>query len=156
MRPAQRLGLLVASVLLTGCAPAGEPPSEMNATERAAAEEVLYEMEYEWVAAFESGDLSALQNLFADDFIYTLPDGTVQDKPSFIALNEADPIDYDSVRIENMETRWYGNTPVVIGLGINFWTEDGAVAQDAAQFTNVFEHRDGRWWVIVGHASTIQ
>ena len=151
------VSLLLGSLLTTGCSSSAEaPPQEMTAEERTAAEEVLYQMEYDWIGAFESGDMSALDDLFSADFIYTLSDGSVLDKASFIALNENDPIDYDSVRIENMETRWYGDTPVVIGLGVNYWTEDGAVVRDAGQFTNVFEHRDGRWWVIVGHSSTVQ
>ncbi len=128
----------------------------MTEADRAAIQEQLYEMEYAWIAAYESGDLSALNEIFADDFIYTVPDGTLHEKAAFIALAEQNPIDYDSVRIENMETRWYGNTPVVTGLAVSYWTEEGAVQRGAGQFTNIFVERDGRWQVVVGHASGVQ
>ena len=142
----------VSLALLAACQTA---PPEMTDAQRAAIEEQLFEMEYDWIGAYESGDLSALDRIFADDFIYTVDDGTVYDKQAFISRAEEDPIDYDSIRIETMETRWYGSTPVVTGSGPSYWTENGVVQSDAGQFTNVFVERNGRWQVVVGHASPL-
>ncbi len=147
--------LILGSTAFVACAPTdGSAPAAMTDADRASIQEQLYQMEYDWVGAYESGDLSALDRIFADDFIYTVDDGTLYDKTDFIALAEQDPIEYDSVTIESMETRWYGSTAVVTGSGTNYWTEDGVVVSgDPGVFTNVFVERDGRWQVVVGHSS---
>ncbi len=146
--------LILGSTAFVACAPTdGSAPAAMTDADRASIQEQLYQMEYDWVGAYESGDLSALDRIFADDFIYTVNDGTLYDKTDFIALAEQDPIEYDSVTIESMETRWYGSTAVVTGSGTNYWTEDGVVSSDPGVFTNVFVERDGRWQVVVGHSS---
>ncbi len=146
--------LILGSTAFVACAPTdGSAPAAMTDADRASIQEQLYQMEYDWVGAYESGDLSALDRIFADDFIYTVNDGTLYDKTDFIALAEQDPIEYDSVTIESMETRWYGSTAVVTGSGTNYWTVDGVVSNDPGVFTNVFVERDGRWQVVVRHSS---
>jgi ketosteroid isomerase-like protein len=152
-------GLVVASLTgVGGCAPAdngGDAP--MTDPDRAAMEGQLIQIEHDWTGAYESGDLSALHRIFAEDFIYTVNDGTLYDKAGFIALAEEYPIDADSVRVEDYEIRWYGSTPVVTGVGVTFWTdEDGVIQRDASRFTNVFVERDGQWQVVVGHSSPTQ
>ncbi len=150
-----RSALAILAAVTLVCAPPADPDPGLTDAERAAIEDQLRQMEYDWVGAYESGDFAALDRIFAEDFIYTIPDGTVHDKTSFIALAEQDPIDYDSVRIESLELRWYGSTPVITGIASSFWTVDGAVQQDRGQFTNVFVERDGRWQVVVGHSSDL-
>ena len=148
--------LILGTTTFVACAPTdGGAPAAMTDADRASIQEQLYQMEYDWVGAYESGDLSAFDRIFADDFIYTVNDGTLYDKAGFIALGEQDPIDYDSVRIETMETRWYGSTAVVTGSGPSYWTENGVVQSDNGQFTNVFVERNGRWQVVVGHSSPL-
>ena len=149
--------LILSSTSFLACAPTENgAPIPMTDADRASIRDQLYQMEYDWVGAYESGDPSALDRIFADDFIYTVNDGTLYEKSEFIALGEQNPIEYDSVRIESMETRWYGSTAVVTGIGVNYWTEDRVVQRDAGQFTNVFVERDGRWQVVVGHSSPAQ
>ena len=71
-------------------------------------------------------------------------------------MAEQDPIDYDSVRVEGKELRWYGTTAVVTGLAVSYWTEDGAAQSGARQITNVFVERAGRWQVVAGHSSPVR
>ena len=138
-------------IALAGCG-----PGAMTDADRATIEDQLIQMGNDWSRAYESSDLSALDRIFADDFIYSVNDGTLYGKEAFISLAEEDPIVYDSVRIEDREIRWYGNTAVVTGVGANFWTDgDGAVQRDAGRFTNVFVERDGQWQVVVGHSSPV-
>jgi len=149
--------LILCAMTLVACAPADDSaPSTTMDADRASIRGQLYQMEHDWVEAYESGDLSALDRIFADDFIYTVNDGTLYGKAEFIALGEQNPIGYDSVRVEGMETRWYGSTAVVTGSAVNYWTENGMVQRDAGQFTNVFVERNGRWQVVVGHSSAPQ
>jgi len=145
------------SASVVACAPSdGGGATAMTDAERTSIQEQLFQMEYDWVEAYETGELSALSRVFADDFIYTTNDGTLYEKAAFISLAEQNPIDYDSVRIEHMQMRWYGTTPVITGLAVSYWTENGAIQRGAGQFTNVFVERGGRWQVVVGHSSSVQ
>lgn len=151
--------LLLGLAAVTACAPSGDGGAAvMTDADRAAVEEQLYQMENEWVAANEAGDGNVLDRLFADDFIYTIDDGTLYGKDAFVALAEADAGSVDSIRIHSMETRWYtDNTAVVTGIGVDYWTdEDGTDQRASFQFTNVFVERDGNWQVVVGHSSSKQ
>ena len=79
--------LVFGLVGLAACAPSGDGGAAvMTDADRAAIEEQLYQMESDWVAANESGDVSVLDRLFAEDFIYTIDDGTLYLKEAFIAL----------------------------------------------------------------------
>ena len=148
--------LILGTAIFAACAPTdGSAPTAMTDADRASIQDQLLQMEYDWVAANESGDVSTFDRIFADDFIYTLPDGTLHGKAEFIALGDQDPIDYDSIRVESMETRWYGTTAVITGAGFDYWTEEGMARTAAFQFTNVFVERDGRWQVVVGHSSQL-
>ena len=155
-----RYDLLLALGLVgvTACAPSAEGGAAvMTDADRATIEEQLYEMEYEWVGANQSGDGSVLDRLFAEDFIYTIDDGTLYLKDAFIELAERDAGSVDSIRIQDMETRWYAGTAVVTGVGVDYWTDESGTDQRAAfQFTNVFVERDGNWQVVVGHSSSKQ
>ena len=112
MRSCFRTWLVVA--ILTGaggCTPAadgGDAP--MTDADRTMIEDQLTQMGHDWSGAYDSGDFSALHRIFAEDFIYTVNDGTLYDKAGFIALAEEYEIDAGSVRIEDMEIRWYGST----------------------------------------------
>jgi len=61
-----------------------------------------------------TGDLSALDRILADGFIYTVDDGTVHDKASFIALGADDPVSYTRYEIGETSVRWYADNVVVI------------------------------------------
>lgn len=156
MRSSSAVFMLAFIISVTGCAPTdGDGSAAMTDADRTSIQQQLFQMEDEWGKAHESGDLGAFDLIFADDFIYTVNDGTLHEKAAFISLAEQDPIDYDSVRVEDKTLRWYGTTAVVTGRAVSYWTQDGAVHRAAGQFTNVFVERAGRWQVVVGHSSSL-
>jgi ketosteroid isomerase-like protein len=139
------------------CAPTADAGvDQLTAADRAALEEVLFQMESDWVAAYASRDFGVFDRMFADDFIYTTNDGVLYDKASFIALAQRETTVYDSTNLEDMEIRWYGNTPVITGVGADYLTQDGIVIRAAGRFTNVFAQRAGQWQVIVGHSAAVR
>ena len=156
MRSRSAVFMLALAISVTGCAPTdGDGSAAMTDADRASIQQQLFQMGNDWSEAYETGDLSAFDRIFADDFIYTVTDGTLYEKAAFISFAEQDPIDYDSVRVGDKGLRWYGTTAVVTGLVVSYWTEDGAVQSGARQFTNVFVERAGRWQVVVGHSSPV-
>ena len=154
--PTKHLLLLVCLLCVVGCTPSADDTyTSMTDSDRNAIEEQLIQMEYDWIGAFTSRDPSALNRIFASDFVYTFSDGRLVDKNEFISLQQgwAAP---DSVFLENMETHWYGATALITGIGVEYSTgDDGDVVRYAGQFTNVFMERDGNWQAIIGHISDL-
>ncbi len=68
---------LVAIAILAACAPAADDAGAAVLTdaERNQVEQDLLQMENDWVAAYQTGDFTAFDRIFADDFIYTVNDG---------------------------------------------------------------------------------
>jgi len=150
---------LVATAILVACAPAGDDAgtSVLTDAERNQVEQDLLQMENDWVAAYQTGDLTALDRIFADDFIYTVNDGTLYEKGAFIRVAEQDRIAYDSITVEDVAVRWYGDVAVVTGLARNFWQDESATAQTSGgRWTNVFVERNGRWQCVVGHFTDVE
>ena len=139
---------LVVLVMLTGCG-----PTAMTDADRSAAEAELIQMGYLWEEAYTSGDFSPLDQIFAEDLIYTGSDGSMYGKEDFITFLQTEHKP-DSLRDEGGEIRWYGSTAVETGVAAAYVTYEGGVVQRyATSYTHVLVERDGRWQIIVGHAS---
>jgi len=152
--------MALAVVLAAACGPAVDetvpPPDVLSQADRDQVEQMLLGWEQEWVDAYLTGDLSALERILADDFIYTIDDGTVQDKASFIALGADDPISYTRYDLGEMSVRWYADVVVITGTASSVGTDaDGDTVSGAGVWTNVFVQRDGQWQCVVGHSTAI-
>jgi ketosteroid isomerase-like protein len=129
----------------------------LSEAERNQVEQDLHEMENDWVTAYETREFTALDRIFADDFIYTVDDGTLYGKEAFIRLAEQNRIAYDSVTLEDVAVRWYGDVAVVTGQVRNFWQDESGTAQTSGgRWTNVFVARNGRWQCVVGHSTDVE
>lgn len=156
--------LLGCAAVLLGCAPqesgtaedaTDELPEAAAAQDRAAVEEMLLGREREWVQGNLDSDPSVLQRILASDFIYTVPDGTVHDKNSFIQATMG--ITWTSIEIEEMVVRWYSDDLVVItGTDSSAGRlPDGTEFGGRAAWTNIFLRRDGEWKCMLGAATLI-
>ncbi len=139
---------IVVLVMLTGCG-----PTAMTDADRSAFEAELIQMGYVWQEAYASFDFSSLDQILAEDLIYTGRDGSMYGKEDFLTFLQTEHKP-DSLRDEGGETRWYGSTAVVTGVVAAYVTYEGGVVQRySSSFTHVLVERDGRWQIIVGHSS---
>ena len=68
--------MLALAIGVTGCAPTdGDGSAAMTDADRASIQQQLFQMGDDWSEAYETGDLTAFDRIFADDFIYTVTDG---------------------------------------------------------------------------------
>lgn len=83
---------------------------------------------------------------------YQLTDlyGKVTKKAEWIAKAKASRGGSAS-KSEGREVRVYGNIGIVTGR----WRETTTTPPSVLQYTTVFIHRDGRWQVLVDHATAI-
>ena len=160
--PACSATLISFVILVTACAPAGEQPAPTaqearSDQEQAEIEEMLFQMENDWMEAHFSRDPSAPERILADDLVYTLATGEVVGKQRYIELYLNNPLIYDSMDLTSIEAHWYGDDVVLVVGGTDVTSHDaeGNVFQYSGVFTNVFVERDGRWQCAIGHLTVI-
>ena len=120
----------------------------------------LTQLSNQWAQAFIHKDMSFLKRIWADDFSYIMPDGTVYTKKAFLDLFEieTDTSTYTSVAITTFKVRVYGNNFTVAAGADHFKgkDKDGKPISHKGRFTNVWVRKSGTWQVVAGHASRLK
>jgi ketosteroid isomerase-like protein len=109
--------------------------------------------ENKWNAAYERGDVAAMDSLLADDFIITVEDGSTFSKSGYIARNGNSTVHVEISQMSDLKVRMHGNTAVVTGAYHEKGTEKGRPYEYRDRFTDVWMNISGRWQVIASHYS---
>jgi len=137
-------------VLLAG------PHSEAR-TLNAAEQEVL-KVENDWNQALVNRDTASLQRFYADEYLYTDPDGLVWDKAKDLAnLASGSAARLSAYKLDDTSVRMYGDVAVVTGRNTikGVFERVYSDVSGAYRFTDVFVKRNGRWQCIASQASRI-
>jgi ketosteroid isomerase-like protein len=122
----------LAAALLFLSAPPALPPDLARAVESCDAAQIR-------------GDVAALSELVADDFVLVNSDSSVQDKPSFLADFHAPGFHIEASTVEEPLRKIFGDAAVVGGLLRLAWTQDGKRQERLLRVAYVWIKRDGRW-----------
>jgi ketosteroid isomerase-like protein len=110
-------------------------------------------LERAWLDAYEKKDVAAMNAIVADDFTITFSDGSMQTKPQIIEALKRPGNSTNKFRTENVESRSYGDTVILIGLVITDWTQNGEKKTDRSRYTDTYVKRNGKWQVVASHLS---
>jgi ketosteroid isomerase-like protein len=127
------------------------------AAARNSAQEVL-KLERAWLDAYEQRDAKAMNEIVAEDFTITFPDGSMQTKPQLIDLLSAErksnnpPLKFYT---EDVLARAYGDTVIVIGRVITEWQQNGKTMKEQNRYTDTYVRRGNRWQVVASHLSNV-
>jgi len=110
-------------------------------------------LERAWLDAYEKKDVQAMNAIVADDFTITFGDGSMQTKPQIIESLKRPGNSTNKFRTENVESRSYGDTVILIGLVITEWTQNGEKKTDRSRYTDTYIKRNGKWQVVASHLS---
>lgn len=99
---------------------------------------------------FATQDAARAEALLATEYQLTDLYGKVTKKAEWIAKAKA-ARGGSASKSEGREVRVYGNMGIVTGR----WHETTTTPPTVLQYTTVFIHRDGRWQVLVDHATAI-
>jgi len=114
------------------------------------------QQERQWNDAHRSGDLAALDHVWADDISIFVPGMPPLTKADAAAMWEAIPVRFDEYRSEILAERCMGKFAIVHGALDRVRDFGGRKAEDRWYFTKVYRRRDGAWKVIAFHASERQ
>jgi ketosteroid isomerase-like protein len=123
------------------------------------AEEVVRKLERQWLDAYEQYNADAMNLIVADDFTITFPNGAMQTKPQIMSMIKAPRRASDSkmrFSTEDVRSRAYGNTVILIGRVVTEYERDGKPAKEVSRYTDTYVKRKGRWQVVASHLSNVE
>jgi ketosteroid isomerase-like protein len=97
-----------------------------------------------WTEAIKNRDREVLDQLLADDFIFTDDEGNVYDKAEYISA-VMELIRVTSYTVDQTTVREYGDISIVAGRWTGTQTIEGKDASGAFRFTDTFVRRPGGW-----------
>ena len=112
-------------------------------------------LERAWLDAYEKKDVAAMNAIVADDFTITFTDGSMQTKPQIMESLKRPGGTSSKFTTENVRSRSYGDTVILIGVVISEWTENGEKKTDRQRYTDTYVKRNGKWQVVASHLSNM-
>jgi ketosteroid isomerase-like protein len=118
-------------------------------------EEVVAQLEKDWVAAIVNKDVAALDGLLAADFNGTSPTGATFPKSEAIAELKNGTYTVESMVMDEVSVNVYGSSAVAFTSQQEKSKVNGKDNSGHYHFTNVWVKRDGKWQVVASHGSRL-
>ena len=117
-------------------------------------EQLLRQMNDEWVKALVRGDGPTLDRIMADDFFFAYPmEG--DDKAQFIGDVMSGNIRVEYLNRENVSVRIWGDTAALTGRDSAKWYYGGRDFSGHYKIIYIYSHRDGQWQLVSVQACPI-
>ena len=150
MKPALFIAVLVLTVAPMGVA----QKQSATATDQTSVEEVIRKLDNERIQAQIHADATALDRIYADDFIGVGPSGTVRTKPQVISDFTSGNLKFQSITTDEVQVRIYENTAVETGLSTMVGQDKGKPVPRDTRFTRVWVKQQGSWRLVANHYSS--
>jgi ketosteroid isomerase-like protein len=126
--------------------------SQQNKTSPLVQDTVL-RLEQQWENALINSNVSALENLYDENLIYTHSNGKVDTRESYLAAIKSGATKYQSMKRDGIKVSVYGRTAVVTCHWDVHILSRGNKTDLNARYLHVYaEQPDG--WKLVAHEST--
>lgn len=106
-----------------------------------------------WNEAHLNGNIDALAEIWADDIALFIPGMTPLTKNDALSMWRNVPVTFTKYESRGLHVRRIGRAAVVTGRIERARDFGGQAAEENWYFTKVYERRNGRWKVILFHAS---
>jgi ketosteroid isomerase-like protein len=121
----------------------------------AGTEQAVMRIERELLNAVLKGDASANERYLADTYVFTGPDGTVENKAQAIADLKSGDLKLQSASLDGAKVQVYGDTAVVTYSSNDKGTYKGKDISGKTRWTDVFVNHNGRWQVVASHGTML-
>jgi uncharacterized protein (TIGR02246 family) len=148
MRPALFIAVLVLTVAPMGVG------QEQRGSHRPIVEEAIKKLDNERIQAQIHADATALDRIYAADFIGVGPSGTLRTKPQVISDFTSGDLKFQSITTDDVQVRVYGNTAVETGRSTMNGQDKGKTVPRDTRFTRVWVKQQGRWRLVANHYSS--
>jgi uncharacterized protein (TIGR02246 family) len=145
---------LVIAVLAVALAPLVMAQEQSTTeTQRSTIEQAIKQLDDERIQAQVGADASALDRIYADDFIGVGPIGTVRTKKQVISDFTSGTLKFQSITTDEVQVRVYDNTAVETGLSTMDGKDKGKSVPRNTRFTRVWVKQQGHWRLVANHYS---
>ena len=118
-------------------------------------EQLVRQLNDEWVKAMMRGDGETLDRIMADDFFFTYPlEG--DDKAQFISDVTSGDLKIQHISRETVSVRVFGSTAVLTARDSATWIYHGRELSGQYKIIKVFTERAGRWQLCAVQACPMQ
>ena len=101
------------------------------------------------------GDLGALNDLLADDLVYTHSSARVDTKQSLVGGMESGTTVYTSIEPSDVRAQACGDAVVLTGIARISVTSSGNPLNFGVRFTDVYANRGGRWQMVAWQSTRL-
>jgi len=155
MKNSTMRAVVLIGVLLLALSPigVGQEQSAMG-SDKISVEEVIRKLDSERIQAQIQADATALDRIYAADFIGVGPSGTVRTKPQVISDFTSGSLKFQSITTDDVQVRVYGDTAVETGLSTMIGQDKGKTVPRETRFTRVWIKQQGQWRLVANHYSS--
>jgi hypothetical protein len=118
-------------------------------------QEVLTELERNWDTAFLHNDTTFIENVLADEFVATYPDGTRGDRAKELSLAAEFDQQIESSTLDDFLVKIYGDTAVVWFTRQLVGPSQGRRLELTYRYVDVFVWRAGRWQCVASQSTKV-
>ena len=148
-----KLVRFVLSCLVANCVVCAGGQTDTISNTAGSDQQALIQIEHDWGNALVKGDVAAFSRCLADEWVITYSDGTLITKPMALTDLKDGALKIESLRLDDVKVRVYGDAAVVIGLITEKSKFNDRDTSGQRRFTDVFVRRDGRWQAVASHES---
>ena len=109
--------------------------------------EILTQLNADFLASAENGDVRRFEQILAEDFTASLPDFLLRDKKQFLDMMAA-PRRFAEIKADDVRIRLLGDF-AIIHAHMTFRTADGVRRQ--GRYTDDWQRRDGKWLCVAAN-----
>jgi ketosteroid isomerase-like protein len=111
--------------------------------------EILAELNRDYIRSVQNGDVRRFDQILADDFYCSNPDGSLVDRQGFLKQT-ARPVTISGLAISEVKIRLIGDT-AIIHARTTYKTADGRAG--AGRYTDVWARLNGQWLAVSAHVT---
>src|ERR1700730_1118081 len=125
-----------------------EVPMNTDTTARSDVD-ALTALNHDYIHSVRHGDVQRFDEILAEDFLCSNPDGSLVDKNQFL-VQTARPVTVSSLAAQDVRVRLLGDV-AIIHARTSYTTADGE--QRNGRYTDVWARRNGEWLAVSAHVT---
>ena len=111
--------------------------------------ETLQQLNRDYIASVQASDVKRFDEILAEDFLCSNPDGSLVDRAAFLAQT-ARPVTISNLEARDVMVRLLGDV-AIIHARTTYTLPDGR--QGTGRYTDVWARRAGRWLAVSAHVT---
>jgi ketosteroid isomerase-like protein len=111
--------------------------------------DVLLDLNRDYIRSVQTSDVRRFEEILADDFVCSNPDGSLVDRPGFLKQT-ALPIAISNLQAHDVKVRLLGDVAIIHARTV-YTKPDGS--SGSGRYTDVWARRNGNWLAVSAHVT---